>query len=159
MGIEIERKFLVTGDGWRTGASGVPMRQGYLALGPPASVRVRIEGERALLNIKESTLGLRRDEFEYEIPVADAEELLFHCGGSVIEKQRFNVQHGGRDWEVDVFGGPNAGLVVAEVELDDENERVDLPPWVGEEVSRDPRYRNTYLSAHPYRTWRPSGGK
>lgn len=154
MGIEIERKFIVTGDGWRAGSVATEMRQGYVSLGPPASVRVRIEGRRAFLNIKESTLGIRRGEFEYEIPVADAEDLLRLCQGTVISKTRHRVQHGQHTWEVDVFDGENAGLVTAEVELVREDEPVTLPPWVGEEVSNDRRYRNTYLSQHPYRTWR-----
>lgn len=153
MGIEIERKFIVTGDGWRAGSVATVMRQGYVSLGPPASVRVRIEGPRAVLNIKESTLGIRREEFEYEIPVADAEDLLRLCQGNVISKTRHRVRHGQHTWEVDVFDGENTGLVTAEVELEREDEPVTLPPWVGEEVSNDRRYRNTYLSQHPYRIW------
>ena len=153
MGEEIERKFLVTGDGWRDGAEPTRMRQAYLALGPPASVRIRLEGDRAILNIKESTLGIRRGEFEYEIPVADAEALFNLCVGFVVEKSRYQVRHGNHVWEVDMFEGENAGLVLAEVELSAESERVELPSWVGEEVSHDLRYRNTHLAVHPFRTW------
>lgn len=154
MGREIERKFLVTGSGWRNGATAMPMRQGYLAYGPPVSVRVRIEGISAFLNIKESSPDIAREEFEYSIPVADAEDLLRLCAGRIVSKTRYRVRHGDHIWEVDVFDGHNAGLVVAEVELDREDESVGLPPWVGEEVSHDLRYRNTYLAQHPYRTWR-----
>jgi adenylate cyclase len=154
LGREIERKFLVTSDGWRPGAQAhVAMRQGYLAVGPPASIRIRVEGERAWLNVKESTPGIGRAEFEYEIPNADAEQLLSHCDGHIIEKTRHRVPHGDHVWEIDVFEGENAGLVLAEVELESEDEPVSLPVWAGEEVSVDPRYRNTYLSRRPYRTW------
>ncbi len=154
LGREIERKFLVKGDGWRDGARATPMRQGYLAYGPPASVRVRIEGTRAFLNVKESSPDISREEFEYAIPIQDAEALIRLCPGGVVSKTRYRVRHAEHDWEVDVFDGANAGLIVAEVELDTVDEAVALPPWIGEEVSRDLRYRNTYLAQHPYGTWR-----
>lgn len=155
MGTEIERKFLVLSDAWRAESDGgVLMRQGYLCVGPPTSVRVRLDGGRAFLNIKQSTLDIQRAEFEYAIPVADAEELLAtRCVGATVEKTRHRVAHGGLVWEVDVFHGANAPLIVAEVELDAPDQDFERPAWVGEEVSGDPRYLNTYLSLHPYGVW------
>lgn len=154
MGREIERKFLVADDGWRPGFDPKPMRQGYLSFGPPASVRVRVSAAKAYLNIKQSTLNIARDEFEYAIPVADAEFMLAHlCAGQSIEKTRHHVRHGGLVWEVDVFEGANAGLVVAEVELQRADQHVDLPPWTGREVSGDARYLNSSLAQRPFITW------
>ncbi len=157
MGREIERKFLVASNAWRGGDPAVRMRQGYLAMGPPVSVRVRIEADRAWLNIKESVLAISRSEFEYEIPAADAEALLAHCTGGIVSKVRHRVDHAGHVWEIDVFEGENEGLVVAEVELGSEDDAVELPDWVGEEVSTDPRYRNTHLAQYPYRSWTNRG--
>ncbi len=154
MGTEIERKFLVTGEGWRVGAMAVSCRQGYLAVGPPVAVRVRIMGGEATLNVKRATLDVVRSEFEYRIPLKDAEDMLNGlCEGYVIEKVRHRVAFGGKTWEVDVFGGANAGLVVAEIELDRADERFERPPWLGPEVSGDARYLNTSLSRRPYRLW------
>jgi adenylate cyclase len=155
MGIEIERKFLVTSDSWREAASpGIPIKQGYLIGGKDASVRVRLQGDKANLNIKSATLGVRRQEFEYAIPVADAEVLLSTlCHRPIIEKVRYLVHYANKQWEVDVFEGDNAGLIVAELELQDENEEFEPPSWLGEEVSHDPRYYNTCLSQHPYKDW------
>lgn len=155
MGREIERKFLVTGDGWREAAvAAVPMRQGYLASDPACSVRVRIEGCEARLNIKSAELGVARLEFEYPIPVADAEQMLARlCTTPPVEKVRHRVPWGGHVWEVDVFEGANAGLVVAEIELSDPDEPFERPPWVGREVSDDPRYYNVTLARRPYRDW------
>jgi CYTH domain-containing protein len=154
MGTEIERKFLVAGDGWREKASGIPYRQGYLTRGECCTVRVRRAGDRAFLTIKGRPSGIVRDEFEYEIPVADAEELLDrHCGGGIVEKFRFKVRHAGRIWEVDEFLGDNAGLVVAEIELADADEPVEPPDWVGAEVTSDPRYANSNLAVHPFIRW------
>jgi len=147
MGIEIERKFLVTNDSWRVAAGpGMPIKQGYLVGGKDASVRVRVQGETANLNIKSATLGVRRQEFEYAIPLTDAEILLNTlCHRPIIEKVRYLVPYGNKQWEVDVFEGDNAGLIVAELELQDETEQYESPPWLGEEVSHDPRYYNTCL--------------
>ncbi|MEK7793266.1 MAG: CYTH domain-containing protein [Candidatus Hydrogenedentota bacterium] len=154
MGIEIERKFLVTGDGWRNGARTVRCKQGYLAVGPPVSVRVRIMDGEAMLNIKQSTLNISRAEYEYSIPVAEAEELLASIDqNTVVEKTRSFVAYGGKTWEVDEFLGANAGLIVAEIELDDRDEAFDRPPWLGEEVSGDGRYLNSSLSRRPFTTW------
>ena len=154
MGTEIERKFLVKDDTWREGAQGVRCRQGYMAGGPPVAVRVRIMGGVATLNIKKATVDITRDEFEYTIPLEDAEALLAGlCKGYPIEKTRYKVSFEGMLWEIDVFEGANEGLVVAEVELDDVDQYFDKPPWAGEEVSHDPRYLNTQLSRWPFAEW------
>lgn len=154
MGREIERKFLVVGDGWRRGGRRSRMRQGYLCAAEGRSVRVRVEDGVATLNVKGAARGLSRPEFEYRIPLRDAAQLLRLREGALIEKTRTRVRHGGLVWEVDEFLGDNRGLVVAEVELDRADRRVSLPPWVGEEVTGDPRYLNAALVRRPYRTWR-----
>jgi adenylate cyclase len=155
MATEIERKFLVTGDTWRQHAgAAIAMRQGYIPGGDKASVRVRIAGTEAWLNIKSATLGITRSEFEYPIPVSDAEELLVSlCDRPLIEKVRYHVRHGDHVWEVDVFSGDNDGLIVAEIELTDQHEVFQRPDWLGDEVSDDPRYYNVCLVTHPYRDW------
>jgi len=155
MGVEIERKFLVSSDDWRLFAdAGDHYRQGYLSHDPQRSVRVRIAGERAWLNIKHATSTIRRLEYEYPIPLDDAREMLDRlCSADCVDKVRYHVKHGRHLWEIDVFGGRNAGLVVAEIELDDEDERFDIPDWLGAEVSDDPRYYNMNLAQHPYSTW------
>jgi adenylate cyclase len=156
MGVEIERKFLVTGDAWRRDVShSERMAQGYLA-GPPASkcsVRVRIAGDVAHLNIKSVTLGVERDEYEYEIPIADAERLLATLAGNRVEKIRHFVEIGEHIFEIDEFTGENAGLVVAEVELDRADEAFPQPEWLGREVSDIARYYNLNLATHPYSRW------
>jgi adenylate cyclase len=156
VGVEIERKFLVRDESWRDAADGgTRYRQGYLVGSKAASVRVRIEGAEGRLNIKSATLGVRRDEYEYPVPLADAERMLDTlCEKPLIEKTRYHVNHAGRLWEVDVFDGDNAGLVVAEVELPDEQAPLTLPPWAGQEVSDDPRYYNVCLVKHPFKQWR-----
>lgn len=155
MATEIERKFLVRDERWRAVAdAGLPMRQGYLHGSDKASIRIRIEGAEARLNIKSATLGVRRQEYEYAIPVADAEEMLDTlCQGPLVEKTRYHVVHAGRTWEVDVFAGANAGLIVAEVELEGEHAPLTVPPWAGREVSHLPRYYNVCLVQHPYAAW------
>ena len=155
MGIEIERKFLVRNDNWRRQAdSGVFYSQGYLGSDPKSSIRVRIAGPRAWLNIKSATSPIRRLEYEYEIPVQDAMELLHGlCSESPIEKTRYRVTHQGHVWEIDVFDGENAGLIVAEIELHDEAEAFARPDWLGEEVSDDPRYYNMNLAKVPFSKW------
>ena len=151
MGIEIERKFLVEGDGWKaTAGEGVACRQGYLDSGQGTTVRVRIIGGMAFLTIKGTTSGITRSEFEYEIPAADAAELLSLCGEAIVEKRRYFIEYAGMTWELDVFSGSNAGLVVAEVELEAEGQLFELPPWAGTEVSADPRYRNGQLARHSF---------
>lgn len=155
MATEIERKFLVSGDSWRQSADvGIHFRQGYLIGAEKASVRIRIEGERANINIKSATLGVRRQEYEYAIPLKDAEEMLDTlCEQPQIEKTRYLVPHEGHTWEVDVFAGDNQGLIVAEIELADEDETFARPEWVGDEVSGDTRYYNVCLVKHPYCEW------
>jgi len=155
MGVEIERKFLVSNDNWRSQAdAGDHYRQGYLSHDPLRSVRVRIAGERAWLNIKHATSSIRRLEYEYPIPLADAQEMLETLRiDDCVDKIRYHVKHAGHVWEVDVFEGRNAGLIVAEIELDDEDEAFDKPDWLGSEVSDDPRYYNMNLAQHPYSTW------
>ena len=154
MGTEIERKFLVIGGGWRAGAAAEVMRQGYISREPGRTVRVRVAGARAYLTLKGARQGLRRAEFEYEIPLADGVALLTElCQPVLVEKTRHRVVFAGLTWEVDEFANANAGLVLAEVELEHEAQPVALPPWVGAEVSTDAHYTNAYLSVHPYSTW------
>lgn len=153
---EIERKFLVRTNAWSPGGLGNRLTQGYLARGSGCTVRVRISDDReAWLTLKGRSEGISRLEFEYQIPIADARELLALCDGPPIEKTRFRIDFGGTLWEVDVFHGANEGLVVAEVELDDETDDPPLPPWVGREVSRESRYFNSRLATAPYSTWPP----
>ena len=153
MAVEIERKFLVTGEGWRASGGGVRLSQGYLNRDKARTVRVRRAGSQAFLTIKGATQGATRAEFEYEIPLADAEQLLALCDGPVVEKHRHVVEHGGVTWEVDEFLGANAGLVVAEIELRSEDQAFERPPWLGAEVTHDARYFNSNLAAHPYAAW------
>jgi len=161
MGIEIERKFLVRNDGWRRGADqSARIAQGYindmhaLRIGTQkASVRVRIAGDQAFLNLKSRELGPARQEFDYPIPVADAVDLLQLCVGGLIEKTRHYVRHAGFLWEVDEFDGANAGLVVAEIELPSADAVFGKPEWVGREVTGQPRYYNLALAEHPYSHW------
>jgi adenylate cyclase len=149
---EIERKFLVVSEGWRQAAP-VRICQGYLNRDIDRTVRVRIAGERAFLTIKGRAKGIARPEFEYQVPVADAEQLLRMCEGPVVEKYRHVLEHAGATWEVDEFLGENAGLVVAEIELESEQQAFEHPDWLGAEVTLDRRYSNSNLSARPYRTW------
>ena len=153
MATEIERKFLVNHPPIETWGQGIIIRQGYLARGTQATARVRIADDRGWLTVKGQTVGISRLEFEYEIPLADAEGLLTLCEGHLIEKTRWCIPHHKHLWEVDVFAGVNAGLTIAEIELRDEQEEFTRPPWVTEEVSDDPRYFNGYLSRTPYPTW------
>ncbi|WP_256646821.1 CYTH domain-containing protein [Thermomonas paludicola] len=161
MGIEIERKFLPINAGWRAGAhTSVAMAQGYLndvatvdSGAMQASVRVRIEGEAAFLNIKSRELGARRQEFEYAIPVDEAQALLALCVGGRIEKRRHYVEHAGHLWEIDEFFGDNAGLVVAEIELRSDDEAFARPAWLGAEATHAPRYYNLALASRPFARW------
>ena len=155
MGTEVERKFLVTSDAWRAGVrDALRMRQGYLPGIETASVRVRIAGERAWLNIKSATLDVSRREYEVPIPLADAEEIIdLLCERPLIEKTRHHVPHGRHVWEVDVFEGENAGLVVAEIELGAADERFEHPSWLGAEVTDEIRYYNLALASHPFARW------
>jgi adenylate cyclase len=154
MPTEIERKFLLRDDRWRTSiARSESMRQGYLANGP-VSVRVRTVGEqRAWLNIKSGGFVASRAEFDYEIPVEDAQALIALCSGPLVEKVRHHVEYQGFIWEIDEFAGDNDGLIVAEIELDDERQAFPQPPWIGREVTDLARYYNVCLVGHPYRAW------
>lgn len=154
MGREIERKFLVIGEGWREGATSTVFRQGFLSIDPDRVVRVRVAGNGGCLTIKGRSHGPSRAEFEYPIPKSDAEQMLDAlCLRPLIEKVRHSLTVDGHTWEVDVFEGDNAGLVVAEIELESEDETFTKPSWVGEEVTDDPRYFNSNLVERPYRTW------
>lgn len=152
MGKEIERKFLTTSDQWQD-ATPTYYCQGYLNRDKQRTVRVRIAGDKAMLTVKGITTGASRDEFEYDIPVDDAKQMLAICEQPLIEKNRRIVHYDGLDWEVDEFLGLNEGLVVAEVELDSEDQVFQSPSWVGEEVTNDPRYFNSSLSSNPYTKW------
>lgn len=151
--LEIERKFLVVSDDWRAGARGVPLRQGYLSTDPGRIVRVRLEGDEGRLTVKGARRGASALEFEYAIPAEDVPRLLDLCRTPPIEKTRYRVPYGGLVWEVDEFHGQNAGLVVAEVEVERADQPIDRPRWVGQEVTGDPRYSNARLSERPFSTW------
>ena len=155
MAIEIERKFLVRDDGWRARATrALRMRQGYLTRAERCSIRVRVTGDEARLNIKSAVIGRERQEFDWPIAPADAAVILADlCLGPPIEKVRHVVPHAGHIWEVDEFEGANAGLVVAEIELKRSDEVFEAPPWLGREVTDERRYYNQALVEHPYRSW------
>lgn len=155
MALEIERKYLVINDKWKDNIlSESVLKQGYIANQPNATVRVRIADGAAYLNIKSATKGISRAEFEYQIPLADAEQILEQVAEQpFIDKTRYKVQWGEHVWDLDLFAGDNQGLVMAEVELDSEDETFELPPWAGQEVSGDPRYYNASLVKHPYSEW------
>lgn len=151
--MEIERKFLVVGEPWRDAERTILLRQGYLSTDGPLSVRVRLSADAAWLTLKGPTTNWSREEFEYAIPVADAEAMLAFCDDLVVEKRRHELRVGDHVWEIDVFLGRNAGLVVAEIELAREDESFQRPDWLGVEVSHDPRYRNSALAERPYSSW------
>lgn len=154
MGKEIERKFLVDTMAWQPRDAGTHYKQGYLSTVKERVVRVRIEGEQARLTIKGSSVGVTRSEFEYAIPLADAQQLLDGlCEQPLIDKHRHKEVYGGKTWEIDVFHGDNGGLVVAEIELASEDEPFERPAWAVQEVSSDPRYFNSNLQKHPYKDW------
>ena len=153
MGLEIERKFLVRGKEWRSAKPGKSIRQGYLCLDPERSVRIRLVEDQAFLTIKGASKGASRLEFEYPVPGDDARQLLSMCQLGLIEKTRYKIEYAGRTWDVDEFHGLNQGLILAEVELESEQCSVELPPWVGEEVTDDPRYFNLQLVQNPFSQW------
>ena len=155
MGIEIERKFLLTGTTWKNLAPGTSYRQGYLNSIKERTVRVRTIDDKGFLTIKGISVGATRVEYEYEIPFDDAENLLNElCEKPIIEKNRYKITHGGFVWEVDEFFGENEGLVVAEIELESEDQTFEKPEWVGEEVTGDPRYFNSNLIKNPFLKWK-----
>lgn len=154
MALEIERKFRVVGDDWRRLAvSRRRIRQAYLSMGGRTSIRVRIDTSTATLTIKTARPGAERREYEYAIPIAEAEELLLQREGEIITKVRYVVAVGELLWEIDVFDGENAGLVIAEVELADADQPIEPQPWLGEEVTHDRRYYNADLARHPFARW------
>ena len=154
MGTEIERKFLVTENSWRSLAAGVKYRQGYLNSAKERTVRVRTIDDKGFLTIKGITTGASRAEYEYEIPVGDADALLDDlCEKPLIEKNRYKINFEGFVWEVDEFFGENQGLIVAEVELESEDQAFEKPGWIGEEVTGDPKYFNSNLINNPYLKW------
>jgi adenylate cyclase len=154
VGVEIERKFLVTGEDWRAMGKPVLLRQGYLSSDPDRTVRVRIEDGGGTMTIKGRSVGATRAEWEYPIPLADANELLDRlCQQPLIEKYRRRIEFDGNIWEVDEFLGANAGLVVAEIELASEEQVFEKPDWIGAEVTHDKRYFNSSLIRNPFSGW------
>ena len=154
MGKETERKFLVQGDVWRSLAKGTAYRQGYLNSAKERTVRVRTIADKGYLTVKGITTGATRAEYEYEIPVAEADAMLTDlCEKPLIEKNRYKIQAGSHVWEIDEFFGENQGLVVAEVELTSEDQAFQKPEWIGGEVTGDPRYFNSNLIKHPFTRW------
>jgi adenylate cyclase len=158
MAVEIERKFLVTDDSWRSLATGTLYRQGYIATEAGATVRVRLVGDRGYLTIKSKLGQISRTEYEYPIPASDAREMLDNlCEPPLIEKIRYKIPLAELIWEIDEFAGENEGLILAEVELPTENYSFNLPEWIGREVSDDPRYFNASLVKYPFKKWSAEG--
>lgn len=154
MGVEIERKFLVVGDDWRSVDRGTRYKQGFLNKSMARTVRIRTDGDRGFITIKGPPAGLVRLEYEYEIPAKDADAVLTElCEQPIIEKIRYRIKSGQHTWEVDEFLGENKGLIVAEVELSREEEPFERPVWLGREVTGDPRYYNSSLVSNPYKKW------
>ncbi len=155
MAIEIERKFLVTNDSWRSLATGISYKQGYILTQDKfTTIRVRTIGNEAYLTIKSKSEGLSRNEFEYPIPLDDAEIMLTTlCNRPLIEKVRYKIPQEDLIWEIDEFQGENEGLIIAEIELNQEDQVIDFPNWIGQEVSHDSRYYNVNLAKHPYQVW------
>ncbi len=154
MGLEIERKFLVKDDSWRAHVTqATAIRQGYLNATPERTVRIRIKEGVGVLTIKGKNDGITREEFEYDVPFDEARRLLKLCEKSIIEKVRFLCPYQKSTWEIDEFKGENSGLIVAEVELEKEDQQIEIPDWIGEEVSHDPNYYNASLIAHPFSKW------
>jgi CYTH domain-containing protein len=155
MGKEIERKFLLKSDAWRALATGTAYRQGYLNSAKERTVRIRTVGDKAFLTIKGISVGVTRAEYEYPIPFDDCNAMLDNLAEKpLIEKKRYKIAAGGFIWEIDEFFGENQGLIVAEVELASEDQAFEKPPWIGDEVSGDPRYFNSNLIKHPYSRWK-----
>ena len=155
MAVEIERKFLVLDHSFKEGVTGKAMMQGYVCSEDHKTVRARISDKSAWLTIKGPTAGFSRSEFEFEIPVDEANALLDSLAPERrVQKTRYCVEHQGHTWEVDVFAGPNAPLILAEIELNSESETFEKPVWLGQEVTEDSRYYNSYLAEHPYSSWK-----
>ena len=159
--VEIERKYLVLSDDWRSyqfedvtyTRRGRRYKQGYLVSDAGRTVRMRVAGDQAFITVKGPTRGVTRAEYKYSIPVSDAEDMLLLCQQPLVEKVRYEVDFGEHTWEIDEFAGLSAGLVVAKIELSNEDQAIEMPPWAGAEVSDDPRYGNSSLVTHPYSLW------
>jgi len=155
MGVEIEKKFLLTGSDWKQLAEGTAYRQGYLSSVKERTVRVRTIKDKGFLTVKGVSIGATRLEYEYEIPFEDANALLDElCEKPLIEKNRYKIDFDGFVWEIDEFFGENKGLIVAEIELEEEDQRFEKPAWVGEDVTGDPRYFNSNLIKKPFSSWK-----
>lgn len=154
MNIEIERKFLLKNNSWKENAIGTLYKQAYLNEKGDNTIRVRIEGDVAKLTIKSKANNISRLEFEYDIPMSDAELLFSIAKTSIVEKYRYKIIYEGNCWEVDEFLGDNEGLIVAEIELKSEDQSFKKPSWIGEEVSGDKRYTNAHLARKPYKQWK-----
>lgn len=156
MGVEIERKFLVVGDDWRSVDRGTRYKQGFLNTSRARTVRIRTDGDRGFITVKGPPAGIVRREYEYEIPARDADAVLTElCEKPIIEKIRYRIALGTHTWEIDEFLGANEGLIIAEVELSREDESFERPAWLGREVTDDPRYYNANLVKNPYKKWEP----
>jgi adenylate cyclase len=157
MAVEIEHKYLVNKELWlkEQPRKGEEIRQGYLVNEPEKTVRVRTIRQRAYITIKGKPEGASRSEYEFRIPLKEANEMLDHLCGNVIEKTRYKVRYRRRTWEVDVFEGTNEGLIIAEIELESEGQKYKVPPWAGQEVTGELKYYNSYLSERPYSGWAP----
>ena len=154
MAIEIERKFLVKEKPFSTAKRSLKINQGYIINEKSKVIRVREKGDDYFLTIKGNNIGISRLEYDFPISKEDAKELIFHfCKTTLIEKTRHYIEHKGHTWEVDEFHGKNTGLIVAEIELDSEDEKFEIPDWVGEEVTQDDRYYNMNLAIHPFTSW------
>ncbi|WP_462265599.1 CYTH domain-containing protein [Mucilaginibacter sp.] len=155
MGVEIERKFLVNAELWQNvdKPKGTPFVQGYILSEDSRTVRVRATDQKGYITLKGKSTGFSRSEYEYEIPAGEAHELISNFAQSSIKKTRYCIEFAGKTWEVDEFEASNEGLLVAEIELEAEDEQFDLPPWLGKEVTDDERYYNAYLSVHPFKQW------
>ncbi len=155
MAVEIERKFLVDHEKWQALVmpDAMHFRQGYIFSDEKKTIRIRVTDTEAFITIKGTTSGFSRSEFEYTIPTADGIQLLDNFAVSELEKYRYNINYAGKLWEVDEFLGDNKGLLMAEIELDSEDEKFELPPWVAIEVTGDKRYYNSFLSVNPFKSW------
>lgn len=154
MGVEIEKKFLLKNEDWKKQCTkGVKIKQGYLNSHTERTVRVRLSDGKGKITIKGKTENITRKEFEYQIPYKEALSLIQLCETPIIEKTRFKVKLGNLTWEIDQFGGENVGLIIAEVELKSENQILNIPSWIGQEVSKDSKYYNSSLLTYPYKNW------
>ena len=153
MPLEIERKFLVISDNYKVNAKSVDIRQAYLSVSNNMAIRIRLEGINASINIKVKKTDRINHEYEYVIPIDEARSLFKMSPFSIIEKTRHLVEYKGKTWEIDEFHGENLGLIIAEIELDDEDDFFELPPWIGREVTSDYRYLNSNLANKPFKLW------